>query len=109
MVDATNQSTIFLQNGQIRTAKSKKPPEPFQGAHPDFIKYESVEDGLAAESPSRISLLDDLCFYHSVHSRLPQLTSDPRSIIVLAQKLVASEMLLFLEYHRHLITVWPGN
>lgn len=84
-------------------AKAISAPQPWQGGYNDFIKYGTVEEAVKAENPPRTSTFDDLCFYHTHHHKHLQLDSDPKSATTFAQKLVASEYMLLIEYNRYLL------
>ena len=84
-------------------AKPINAPQPWQGGYNDFIKYSTVEETVNAESPPRTSIFDDLCFYHTHHCTHLQLDSDPKSVTMFAQKIVASEYMLLIEYNRYLL------
>lgn len=84
-------------------AKATSAPQPWQGGYNDFIKYSTVEEAVKAGSPPRTSIFDDLCFYHTQHCKHLQLDSDPKSATTFAQKLVASEYMLLIEYTRYLL------
>lgn len=86
-----------------KVAKAIKAPQPWQGGYNDFIKYSMVKEAVDAETPPRTSTFDDLCFYHTHHCRYLQLDSDPKSATTFAQKLVASEYMLLIEYNKFLL------
>lgn len=84
-------------------AKAISAPQPWQGGYNDFVKYSAVEEAVNAEAPPRTSIFDDLCFYHTHHRKHLQLDSDPKSATTFAQKIVASEYMLLIEYNRYLL------
>ncbi|KIW25000.1 uncharacterized protein PV07_10676 [Cladophialophora immunda] len=84
-------------------AKQESGPEPFQGGYADFIQYDSLEDARKALAPPRTSMFDDLCFYYRTHSNHLELTPNPGSVTLFAQKIVASEYLLLLSYYRFVL------
>lgn len=84
-------------------ARAINAPQTWQGGYNDFIKYSTVQEAVDAETPPRTSTFDDLCFYHTQHCKHLQLDSDPKSATSFAQKLVASEYMLLIEYNRFLL------
>jgi hypothetical protein len=85
-------------------AKALKEPEPFQGGYADFIQYDSVDEAAHCESPSRASMYDDLVFYHTRHHKHLSLSEQPISATTFAQKIIASEYMLVIEYNRYLVS-----
>jgi hypothetical protein len=84
-------------------ARAIKAPQPWQGGYNDFIQYSTVQEAVEAETPPRTSAFDDLCFYHTHHYKHLRLNSDPKSATSFAQKLVASEYMLLIEYNKFLL------
>ena len=73
------------------------------GGYADFIKYKSSSEALKLGGPPRISLFEDLIFYHTKHSKHLQLTESPLSATIFAQKIMASEYMMTLHYYRQLL------
>lgn len=104
IVDEPLRRAMFGDSTQNNVARHTADPEPFQGGYSDFIPYSGAEAALNAESQPRTSVLDDLCFYHEKHHQYLSLTADPRSVTLFAQKIVASEYMLLVNYHRTLLS-----
>lgn len=95
---------MFGERDKNEVARHIADPEPFQGGYADFIPYVGAEAALKAENPPRTSLFDDLCFYHERHCQHLSVTADPQSVTLFAQKIVASEYMLLINYHRTLLS-----
>ena len=103
IVDEPFRDALYGTRKKSEVAKAISAPQPWQGGYNDFIKYNTVEEAVNAETPPRTSTFDDLCFYHTHHSKHLQLDSSPMSATTFAQKLVASEYMLLIEYNRYLL------
>jgi hypothetical protein len=103
IIDEPFQRAMCGDRAANTVAKAVKDPEPYQGGYADFVKHESLQDARTSGSPSRASMFDDLMFYHKQHHTHLSLTKDPVSITNFAQKIVASEYMLLVEYHRYLV------
>ena len=104
VVDEPMRRAIVGIREKTEISKHFRDPEPFQGGYADFIKYENLQEGLETDVPPRTSLFDDLCFYYETHHHHLQLTEDPQSVTPFAQKIVASEYMLLISYHRSLLS-----
>ena len=94
---------VSQRDGQFIVAPKLSSPLPFQGGYADFIKFESTRQPVSSGAPPRSSMFDDLLFYHSTHAKYLCLTGEPRSAAMFAQKIVASECMMVLHYHRCLL------
>lgn len=103
LVDKPFKNAMCGDSTSNAVAKALKDPEPFQGGYADFIRHDSVEQAVLTESPPRTSMFEDLVFYHKHHHKHLGLTKDPVSATMFAQKIVASEYMLLIEYTRYLI------
>lgn len=78
-------------------------PQPWQGGYADFIPFESLAKALATPGPPRTSMFDDICYYFQHNGMNVGISDDPRSALVFAQKIVASQYMLLIQYTRSLL------
>lgn len=78
-------------------------PQPWQGGYADFIPFESLTKALATPGPPRTSMFDDICYYFEHHGMNVDISDDPRSTLIFAQKIVASQYMLLIQYTRSLL------
>lgn len=78
-------------------------PQPWQGGYADFIPFESLAKALATPGPPRTSMFDDICYYFKHNGVDVDISDDPRSTLVFAQMIVASQYMLLIQYTRSLL------
>lgn len=76
--------------------------ELYQGGYLDFIDYSILTDNDRAEGPSRISIMDDLCFYlehyGTMEEQIPPSRAGPISMTFFLQKIIASNYMILAGY-----------
>lgn len=105
LVDEPLYATMYSGLNCPALATHHSPPEAFQGGPADFIPHASLTDALAAPSPPvTTSTFDTLVFYYFKHAATHLVTSPrPNSATLFAQKLVAAQYMLLIEYQRFLL------
>ena len=78
-------------------------PQPWQGGYADFMPFESLDKALATPGPPRTSIFDDICYYFEHNGVNVDIDDDPRSTLVFAQKIIASQYMLLIQYTRSLL------
>lgn len=103
ILDQPFATAVLRRSGHDTVSKSVGRPEPFQGGYADFIKYDSINAAINSGAPPRSSMFDDLLYCHTTHVKYLLLTKDPKSVTIFAQKIICSEYMMILHYHRQLV------